>query len=180
MKVVHGALAPLVVALVVACGGTTSGVSSDGGLDGASDGGCVTPAQGAACTTDQSTCSTGGDACCIGYMWSCVSSAGGYTWQKLGLGCPCRAPVDGGADAARRDAGPIVCGGKTCAANEYCKTASGGAQPPDGGSNISYSCNPSPAACFAAPTCDCLKANGAGGCMCNEVDGWPSVTCNYP
>jgi hypothetical protein len=186
----RSALAPSFVVLLVACGGTTTGSApgSDGGSHDAStldasggdaqattDGGCVSePAAGSACRETQVACATG-DRCCLGYAWTCDPTT--RSWQKLGLGCACI--LDAGTDAAKRDAGPAVCGATTCGTNEYCVHSSGGAQPPDGGSNARDTCAPIPAACVADPSCACLQANGRV-CSCAEVDGHPVDTCNYP
>ena len=182
----------LAFSLVAACGGTTSRGGpgpdasiheADGGSSDAShaaDAACLAtaPSAGDTCTEGQSVCSTGADACCIGYVWTCAASK----WQKVGLGCPCAVDVhDAGSDVTHHDAGPVSCGGKTCGPNEYCTKGSGGAQLPDGGTNVSYTCTTIPTACVATPTCACIKqGGGGGGCICTDVDGSPSVECFYP
>ncbi|MFO0666781.1 MAG: hypothetical protein U0174_22715 [Polyangiaceae bacterium] len=93
------------------------------------------------------------------------------------------ASLDASAEAGRLkgDAGP-ACGTTTCGPDQYCKEASGGAQRPDGGSNQSYACEPVPANCINAnvPTCACVAANGAGGCLCTDGANGPSIKCLYP
>jgi hypothetical protein len=108
---------PLVLSLALAaCGGNVApgGAPADGGHEdgslgdatsegGSPDGGCVAAVQGSACTATEVACMPAGDACCIGYIWSCVSGA----WDKQGLGCPCA--VDAAVDVAHVDANPAAC-----------------------------------------------------------------------
>jgi hypothetical protein len=162
--------------LGIAC--STSSVAAPADAAAASgDGGCVAPVSGAACTPGQPDCTDDGrDVCCRGYVWTCQETT--RTWSKQGLGCACR--IDAGAvDAGAVDAGPQACGTTTCAPGEYCTMASGGAQPPDGGSNVSYGCTPIPSDCTATPTCACLGAR-TNSCMCRDEAQHPYVTCQYP
>jgi hypothetical protein len=171
--------------VVVAC---TAGVVnpivgfSEGGVPPTGDGGCVNPVEGDPCTQGQATCSSGGDICCIGYAWACETRNGTSTWQKENVGCACQVGFDSGIkDAAPHDAGPVYCGGKACVSNQFCLTGYGGAAPPEGGTNVSYSCTQIPPACIANPTCACLMANGGtNGCQCSDATGFPAVTCYYP
>jgi hypothetical protein len=164
-----------------ACGGTTAGITgpedaatehdtSDASSSG--DGGCLLaePTEGSACTPGQTVCDRGVDMCCRGYAWLCDPSQ--HVWRKEGVGCACK--VDG------VDAGPFACGDKTCAADEYCTMAGGGAHLPDAGSNVTYSCTKIPAACEPAPSCPCLVANASTCGGCGETDGHLKITCLYP
>lgn len=135
------------------------------------DGGCLAdePVEGSACASGQSVCSRG-DPCCIGYMWSCDTSAG--VWRKLGLGCACRPPVD---------AGSFTCGTRTCGGASVCLDQAPGIRYADGGTPPnSYSCADLPAQCRSTPTCACVLPLAPSSCLvprCQESGGHVTLYC---
>ncbi len=149
--------------VLVACGGSIApgGATADGSVvdatsDGTgSDGGCVNAVQGSACAATEVACMPPGDACCIGYLWSCVSGA----WEKLGLGCACLA--DAGVDVAKPDANPAACPSSWPAA----------------ATGVHADLCPSPIACvYAEGTCGCEPYCGGGPAM-PDADMSPQWHC---
>ncbi len=173
-------------AFFAACGGTSVSVIGDDGGGGdangdanSGDGGCISPepAEGSACTPGDAVCSSGGDVCCIGYIWNCDATT--HKWAKLGLGCACR-PPDSGTDAPVGDAGPFACGNVTCSGAQFCTDHPPGIPPPpDSGPLMdAYQCNAIPAGCAATPTCACIRATLGNSCempMCVD-DGAGHIT----
>jgi hypothetical protein len=148
------------------------------------------PVEGSACTLGATVCASG-NACCLGYEWTCDSAT--LTWKQVSLGCPCTLDAGGShsGDAASDaedashadtpDAASAKCGTTTCRAGEYCTEAGGGAPPPDGGNNTTYTCKSLPSACVATPTCACLQSDsGNPGCTCDDTQRHPYVRCQYP
>ena len=186
----------LVLALTTACSSSTSdpgGAPTDGAsdsatgdspIDGVSDGptGCVSPTEGAACTSTDVLCKGFEGGCCAGYLWTCTGS----TWKRSGLGCPCM-PADSGVDARDasdtkvEDSGPFACGTSlTCAPDKYCHDQAPGIPGPDGGTlPDSYSCDSIPDACKATPTCDCVKTKvpGCTGTCTTDAAGHVTMHC---
>jgi hypothetical protein len=74
--------------------------------------------------------------------------------------------------------GPFACGSKTCAAStSYCLNGNGGAEPQDGGSSSTYTCEP--LSCDGGPvSCACVT-NGSA-CDCTNDNGAITVVCDYP
>src|ERR1700679_2678766 len=67
------------------CGGPMGGGAPDGGAGGhPTDGGCISPTEGEACSSGEVACQPP-DPCCTGDEWFCMAG----TWQKAGLGCAC-------------------------------------------------------------------------------------------
>jgi hypothetical protein len=169
-------------------GGSASDASLEGGSGGdldsgslkdaatndapASDGGCVNPTVGEACTAADTVCPDGISPCCRSYVWTCDASS--HTWVQgpNQLGCAC---VTG-----------FACGSTMCSSGQVCvaETISGGAclLPDDAGacpngtthwgpccSNIStsYTCATRPAGCGSTLTCSCASSlcSVAGGCQ---------------
>jgi hypothetical protein len=134
----------------------------------ASDGGCITPTVGQACTTSELACQPH-DPCCAGYEWTCDVSTG--TWQQVGLGCACA------VEAGLPEAGPFTCGTATCPGADFCEDHPPGIRNPDGSvPPDSYECNPIPSSCSATPTCACIEATLSSSDPCSTQ---PSVnaTC---
>ena len=159
----------------VACGGQTAGLAGDAGHDAtlADSAGCITPdpAAGSPCSGGQAVCvDPNVDACCRGYVWSCVSGA----WQKMGLGCPCMVDAAAPPDAA------TSCGPLTCSGAQYCQQTSGGPPPQgDAAPFASYACQPLPPACGGVASCKCLSG-APPGCTCSESAGVVTVRCFAP
>jgi hypothetical protein len=182
-------LGALLTGLLLACGGTTApgtrlvvgdDVDTEAGVDAppgdaraeatsgdagsGSDGGCISPTVGEACTAGESACQPH-DPCCAGYMWTCDSSG---TWQQTGLGCACQAVPD---------AGPFACGDKTCLEGTYCTAQPPGIVAADGGMiATAYTCVPVPAGCASAPTCACIESTLPSFDACSTKS--PGVTCD--
>ena len=158
----------------VACGGTSTTISDDGGLDAAGDappgdasgdgGACVdSPQRGAPCVPGQVTCDKV-NACCLTIQ---TCDANTKTWQPLGLGCACMG---------------VPCGPKTCMGTEMCIERGSGVPPPDGGSGTTYECAPYPDACKRTWTCGCVEKNLPTSCTvnpggCKESNGGVTITC---
>lgn len=178
MNLRRASVLALALVLVAACGGGTSSTGTSPDASSGDGGPCVTPTEGQACTPDQTACSLGGDACCVGY-WSCTTST--HQWHHEYLGCACQVTVDAGLDAPKDapDAGPLTCGNLTCRSGEYCYVQSGGVVPPDGGSNTSYTCKALPDACMSTPTCACLSSQSVP-CRCTDNPAGPQVECDVP
>jgi hypothetical protein len=163
------------VGFVTGCGGATvpdigPGAGNDGG-SGSSDASngadaCAGPVPAIACE-----CPCGGGSTpleCTDGRWACGA-------------CPLLCIQDAGPPPPS-DAGHFACGpdGVTCNANkQYCESASGGAQPLDGGTATTYTCRPLPSDCHGVSSCACVK-NSTAGCFCNESSGQVTVTCQYP
>jgi hypothetical protein len=104
------------------------------------------------------------DPLCVNGMWECPIIAGAC-------------PVEAGPPPPK----PLACGSLTCNGNtQFCAESGGGAQPPDGGSNFTYSCDPIPAACTAAPTCACISANSGNTCPCSQGPDGFTLACLFP
>jgi len=140
-------------------------------------GGCVTPVVNAPCAVSDvvcpapppmimdcpgccSGCGVGVTQCYEEKGWSCGGPGTGWEFSGL-IMC---LPEDAGApsDAASSS---FPCGAASCdAATEYCSVTEGGVALPDGGSDVSQSCQPIPAECAnnaAGPpaTCACLQTH---------------------
>jgi hypothetical protein len=138
------------------CGGPMGGGAPDGGAGGhPTDGGCISPTEGEACSSGEVACQPP-DPCCTGYEWFCMAG----TWQKAGLGCACTVSP------------PFACGTTTCSAGFYCEDHPPGIAEPDGGvPSDAYTCSPLPAACAATPTCACIEATLSQGDSCSTSFG---------
>ncbi|MFI5298683.1 MAG: hypothetical protein ACHREM_11345 [Polyangiales bacterium] len=141
-----------------------------------SDAACVTPTVGAICSSSDIACSTGGDPCCVGFVWECAPRSGSstYVWTKVELGCPCAA--DAGSS------GQFLCGPTVpCAAADLCVDRAPGIEPADGGPiPDNYSCTTMPVECAATPTCACIEKHLPPYCIgsCTaDSSGHPTVHC---
>ena len=145
--------------LVVACGGATGSGAADAGADGS----CGPPPP----LHCASQCGTSVGAECIDGAWVCAAVSDE----------PCRVDSGGGDASVPADAG-IECNGLTCnAATQYCDIRGGGAQPLDGGSNVSMNCLPLPAMpCEAGTGCACIPNT----CSCTDEGGAIKNECFYP
>ncbi|MFI5301412.1 MAG: hypothetical protein ACHREM_25275, partial [Polyangiales bacterium] len=147
------------------------------------DAACVNSVEGASCSTADVSCDSGGDRCCIGYVWACVASSpsGATVWTKEGLGCACLA--DAAVDTGHADTGSttFACGPTTCAVNALCADYAPGIRLPDGGTPADYfTCTKFPSACDSTPTCDCVSKHMPTGCTgtCTlDADGHATVHC---
>ena len=162
---------------LAACGGTTSDVApGDGGGPDATSGG------DASCPAVPIHCAP----CCPGdpsRSPSCVDGA----WRCGVCNFACAEPTDAGPDAhadggGAPDGGVFACGTTYCdPTKQYCMVVGGGVQPADGGSNMSYTCDPLPTDCHGAGSCACVEADGGGsGCPCTEDAGSVTIECLYP
>lgn len=178
----------LLVALVVACGGTTSSpsdVTADGGTtaDGAAPGsdastdastpavpdaatkdaagGCAElPAEGTSCAPGQVSCDRV-DLCCASAAQCDPTTS---TWKLSGNAC-LLCPTHG-------------CGDKTCTGTQMCVAHAAGIP----GGSTTYECAAYPAACAREWTCACVEKNLPGGCTlaangCNDTELPVKVSC---
>ncbi len=84
---------------------------------------------------------------------------------------------------ADTEADTFDCGELTCSADQFCNIGYGGAAPPPGETNISYTCSAIPTDCLSDLNCDCLFAEGAcyqGAGDCQESEGHFECSVYYP
>jgi hypothetical protein len=126
------------------------------------------------CTGTPPTCNP-----CCGAEHPAVCNDGAWECQVCTGACV----VDAGHDSSTSDAGAFACGNKTCdGTKEYCYAIGGGPKPLDGGTSVTYTCEPLPSSCHGTASCACVKADdGGNGCPCTtDSAGNVTFACLFP
>jgi hypothetical protein len=164
-----------------ACGGP-------GGAPECISGSWTCPAYGVDCAVDSGTRDAGADAadasCGPPPPEDCAGPCGGpgggptcidgsWTCPVYGIDCALDSGVDSGDASVLFACDSLMCN----AATEYCSISGGGAQPLDGGSNLTVACDPlPPMPCDAGTGCACIT----GGCGCTDDGGAITSGCLFP